>query len=259
MAPLIYPEPTWSNGFGRVVRTLQVVAIAGAIGAVGGGVAVMALVGGHSSRHPTALIVGSTDQDQSGPKSGPKSGPADTGKTGTADDAAAHAASAAAAPHPNAAAPAAAEASKQSPAAAEPSSNVAAIEQHPDPQAAEPASSSLGTPVYDHVEPDKNVQAKPPRSRAKLTRRTKNAEHGRRERSAPYATDDNRYSDARGNPYPAVRGGRYWDDRGGPYSGERYSYRDYDPPPVVRAQPRVSRGYYFGGGGFYDRGGGWGN
>ena len=31
MAPLIYPEPTWSNRFGRVVRTVQIVAIAGAI------------------------------------------------------------------------------------------------------------------------------------------------------------------------------------------------------------------------------------
>ena len=223
MAPLIYPEPTWSNRFGRVVRTLQVVAVAGAIGAVGGGVAVMALVGGgSSSRPPTAL------------------------KVSTVDSAANHPGNAApAAPQPNAAAaavqiaPAASAAAdvggaQRAPAAAEPSSNAAATEQQPVEQAAAPADSSAGTHVYNRIEPEQNTApAHAPHAHAKATHRIKNAERGR----------------DRGVPYP--------DERYGSYSGQHYSYRDYPQPPAPRGY------YSGGGGVFYDRGGwgngGWGN
>lgn len=228
MAPLIYPEPTWSNRFGRVIRTLQIVAVAGAIGAVGGGVAVMSLAGGgSSSRPPTALKVSAAENTE----------PA------AVHDAGAHPASAApAVPQVDAsaaatAAPAAAEASpQQSPAAAAPASNVAATEQQPVQEAAAPANSSAGTQVYNRVEPEQNAApAHAPRPRAKATRHIKKAERSRQ----------------RGAPYP-VEGSRYSDERGGPYAGERYSYRDYERP--------VGRGYYFGGGGgvFYNRGG-WGD
>jgi len=44
MPPAIYPDLTWSGQFGRFIRTLQIVGIAGAIGAVAGGTAVFALV-----------------------------------------------------------------------------------------------------------------------------------------------------------------------------------------------------------------------
>lgn len=252
MAPLIYPEPTWSNRFGRVVRTLQVVAIAGAIGAVGGGVAVMSLVGG-SSRQPAALKVSSIDN----------------AKPAAANDAGTHAAAVApAAPQPDAAAAsqvapaqaAAVEANpQQSPAAGGPLSADAANAQHPIQEAAEPDSASPGTQVYNRVEPEqKTVQAHAPRARAKVTRRTKTAEPGQRERSTPYSAESSRYFDQRNVPYPAARGG-YASDWGGPYSGARYSYRTYDPPPVVRAPPPAGRGFFFGGGGgFYDRGG-WGD
>lgn len=217
MAPLIYPEPTWSNRFGRVVRTLQVVAVAGAIGAVGGGVAVMALVGGGSApRHPTAFKLSTADNGGAAP-----------------------AIAAPAAPQPNAAAaavriaPAASAAAdagaQQAPAVAQPASNAAAAEQHPVEQAAAPADSSAGANVYNRVEPEQNAApAHAPRARAKVTRRTRNAERSR-------------------VPYP--------DERNGPYSGARYSYRDYNPQPAPR-------GYYFGGGGWGNGGwssGGWGN
>jgi hypothetical protein len=242
MAPLIYPEPTWSNRFGRVVRTVQVVAVAGAIGAVGGGVAVMALIGGGSApRQATALNVSTTYH----------------AKAGTTDNAAAHPVSAApAAPQPNAAAtaaqvapsvataaPSAAQAAaQQSSAAAEPSADAAATAQHPVQQAAEPVGSSPGTHLYNSIEPQQTAPAHTARPRAKVTRRLKSAEHGRQERGAPYAAERGRYSDERGGPYD---------------SGRRYSYRDYDPPPVVRAPPPAVRGYYFGGGRggvYYDRG-----
>ena len=240
MAPLIYPEPTWSNGFGRVVRTLQVVAIAGAIGAVGGGVAVMALVGGTGSSHQATAL---------------KVSPAENAETSTAQ--ATHPGAVAPAlpqPNPDAAAaarvapaaPAAAEANAQQPlAVAEPLSTGAATDQHPVQQAAEPAiSAPAGTHVYNRAEPDQsNGQAHPPR-KAKVTRRTTNAERGRRERGTAYSGDTGRYSDWRDSPYPAAR----------------YSYRDYDPQPVVRAPPPGMRGYYFGGGGaVYNRGGTWGD
>jgi hypothetical protein len=240
MAPLIYPEPTWSNGFGRVIRTLQVVAIAGAIGAVGGGVAVISLVGG-SSHRAAGLRSSTTEQ-----------GRADTGKSGTADTAAGAATAAAAVPQPNAAAPAqaapAAQASPQhAPPAAEPSPHVAAIEQGAD-RPAEPASSAPDTQVYNRAEPDKDLQAHPSRARAKATRRTKFTERGRRERTAPSSNDTSRYSDAR----------RDSDAHRAPYPAERYSY--YDPPPMLRAPQQAPRGFYFGGGGgFYDRGGSWGD
>ena len=238
MAPLIYPEPTWSNRFGRVVRTLQVVAIAGAIGAVGGGVAVMALVGGTGSSHQaTALKVSPTE------------------KIATSAAHATHPEAVAPVlpqPNPDAAAaarvapavPAAAEANaQQPPAVAEPSSTGAATDQHPVQQAAEPASSAPGTQVYNRAEPDTNNVPIHPSRKAKVARRTKNAEHGRRERSPAYSGDTGRYSDWRDGPYPAAR----------------YSY-GYDPRPVVRAPPPGMRGYYFGGGGaVYDRGGTWGN
>ncbi len=178
MAPLIYPEPTWSNGFGRVVRTLQIVAVAGAIGAVGGGVVVMALVGGgSSSRGPTALKVST----------------ADSGKAAMPDNGAARPAGAAPAVSQPAAvtgtaqiteaAAVAAEAGmpQQSPAAAEPVSRDAASEQHPVEQAAAPAESGAGTNVYNRVEPEeKTAPAHAPHARAKKTpHRTKSAERGR--------------------------------------------------------------------------------
>ena len=250
MAPLIYPEPTWSNRFGRVVRTLQVVAVAGAIGAVGGGVAVMALVGGGSaSRQPTALKVSTADHANgnaadSGAAAAPIAPQPDAGKG---------AAQAAPAVAPAAVAAAEAGTEQPSPGGAEPSSNAAANQQHPVEQAAAPADSSAATHVYNRVEPEqKTAPAHASPVRAKVPRRIKNAERDRGKRGAPYSADrDARYSGQRGVPYPDVRGG--------PYSGERYSYRDYDPPPVVRAPPAGMRGYYFGGGGvFYDRGG-WGD
>jgi len=223
MAPFIYPEPTWSNRFGRVVRTLQVVAVAAAIGAVGGGVAVMALVGGgSSSRQPTAL------------------------KVSTADNAANHPVDPVpAAPQPNPAAapvqiaPAASAAAdvggvQQAPAAADPSSNETVTAHQPVEQAAAPADSSAGTHVYNRVEPEQNTApAHAPRARAKATRHVKNAERSRE----------------RGVPYP--------DERNGPYSGARYSYRDYPQP----AAPRGYYSGGFGGGwgnGFWGNGG-WGN
>ena len=241
MAPLIYPEPTWSNRFGRVVRTLQIVAVAGAIGAVGGGVVVMALVGGgSSSRPPTALKVST----------------ADSGKAATAHNGAASPAGAAPAISQPAAvigtaqvteaAAAATEAATQqpSPAAADPASHEA--EQRSVEQAVVPPNSAAGPNVYNRVDPEQNMAPAPaPHARAKkITRRTKNAERGRHERGEPDPIDrETRY-------YSAQRGAPYAADRGGRYSGGRYSYRNYDPPPA--------RGYYFGGGGFYDHGG-WGD
>jgi len=197
MAPLIYPEPTWSNRFGRVVRTLQVVAVAGAIGAVGGGVAVMALVGnGSAPRHATVL------------------------KASTDDNSAAHPLNAApAGQQPNAAAaavqiaPAASEVgAQQAPAAGAPSSNDTATDQHPIEQAAVPADSAAGTPIYNRVDPEqKSAPAHAPRAHAKVTRRIKNAERDRGKRGVPYP------------------------DQGyGPYSGERYSYGGYSPSPGPR-------------------------
>lgn len=44
MASLIYPDLSWSGRFARFVRTLQVVAIAGTVGIVAGGLAVLAVV-----------------------------------------------------------------------------------------------------------------------------------------------------------------------------------------------------------------------
>jgi hypothetical protein len=254
MSPLIYPEPTWSNRFGRVVRTLQIVAVAGAIGAVGGGVAVMALVGGgSSSRPPTALNVSTADHANINAAAKGAAPPARVAPLAAQPDPAAGAAQGPPAAAPVAVAASDAGAEQQSPAAAEPASNIAGVEQHPVQQAAVPVNSSAGTHLYNRVEPEqKAAPADTPRARAKVTRRIKNAEYGRGERGAPYPADrDIRYSAQRGVPYP--------DQRGGPYSGERYSYRNYDPPPVVRAPPAAPRGYYFGGGSvFYDRGG-WGN
>jgi hypothetical protein len=44
MSPLLYPELAWPARFGRFVRTLQVVAIAGAVGAIAGGVSMLAVM-----------------------------------------------------------------------------------------------------------------------------------------------------------------------------------------------------------------------
>src|SRR5579859_5470689 len=165
MAPLIYPEGTWSNGFGRVVRTLQVVAIAGAIGAVGGGVAVVALVGGGSSHQAKALKVSTADHGAVHP-----AGAAPPAPQGNAAAAAVNggnvtptlklaptvASAAASAMNANA---------QQSPAGAEPASTAAASDstaaganQHPVQQAAEPANAA-GKPLYNRVEPAENTRA----------------------------------------------------------------------------------------------------
>src|SRR6185312_524729 len=256
MAPLIYPEPTWSNRFGRVVRTVQIVAIAGAIGAVGGGIAVTSLVGtGNSSRPPTALKI---TADNSG---APAVGAAPAAPQPAAAAAPVEAAARAAAPPAPAGAQAGPQQAPQSPAPAEPSSTAAATDQHPVEEAAVPAGSAPGTQVYNRAEPEQKAAPAHARARPKPTRRIRNAERGRREQNAPYPADRNAsYSYDRGAPYPADRGARYSDGRDGPYSGERYSYRDYDRPPVVRGPPPAMRGgYYAGGGGmFYDRGG-WGD
>lgn len=254
MAPLIYPEPTWSNRFGRFVRTLQVVAVAGAIGAVGGGVAVMTLVGGGNTPHqPTVL------------------------KASTADNGAAQPA-VPAAPLPNAAAaavqvapaaappPASADPNPQrSPAITEASSTAAAIAQQPIQQAAAPAGASPGTDIYNRVEPEQKATPVHTRVRPKATHRIKSAE--RREKSAPAPADHNGWYSAQhsdGWPgdyarYSSAQRRAPYGDGGGSYTGQRYSYRDYDSPPVLRAPPSAARGFYFGGSGFYDRGGGWGN
>jgi type IV secretory pathway VirB10-like protein len=256
MAPLIYPEPTWSNRFGRFVRTLQLVAVAGAIGAVGGGVAVMTLVGNGNSPHPPTVLKASTTDNGSAQPAAPAAPQPNAAAAGGA-------APAAAPPPP----PASADPSPQlSPATAEPSSTAAATEQHPIQEAAESAGSSPGTDVYNRVEPEQKAAPAHARVRPKATHRIKNAER-RREQSAPSQADRNPsysgYSAQRSVPYPAERGTRYSNERGGPYysySSERYSYRDYDSPPVVRAPPLAGRGFFFGGGGgFYDRGGGWGD
>src|SRR5579862_1430166 len=57
MPTLIYPDVSWSGRFHRAMRTLQVVAIAGTVGAVGGGIGVLTLMGvpDASSIHASAV------------------------------------------------------------------------------------------------------------------------------------------------------------------------------------------------------------
>jgi hypothetical protein len=60
MPSLLYPESAWPARFGRFVRALQIVAIAGTIGAVGGGAAVLAVMG---SGPPHKLAIVGPDSD----------------------------------------------------------------------------------------------------------------------------------------------------------------------------------------------------
>ncbi len=55
MSPLLYPELAWPARFGRFVRTLQVVAIAGAAGAIAGGVSMLGVM--DSGRPNKPIIV----------------------------------------------------------------------------------------------------------------------------------------------------------------------------------------------------------
>jgi hypothetical protein len=268
MAPLIYPEPTWSNRFGSVVRTLQVIAIAGAIGAVGGGVAVIALVGaGSSQRHITVLKASTADDAPAQPaKAAPAVQPPQPPAAAAAPQ---PKASQPKASQPKAVAPAraappvvpaptkAAEASpQQSATVPEPSAKAAAGEQHPVQQAT--ANPPADANVYNRVEPEQTaVKTHASRSRPKVSRRTRAAERGRA--ASPVQRDYDGRTAQRSEPYP--RGRRYADEPGGAYAGDRYSYRDYDAPRrVVRIPPPMGGGYYFGsGGGIFDRGGNWGD
>jgi hypothetical protein len=60
MPSLLYPESAWPVRFGRFVRALQMVAIAATVGAVGGGAAVLAVMGS-GPPHKPAIVGADSD------------------------------------------------------------------------------------------------------------------------------------------------------------------------------------------------------
>lgn len=61
MSPLLYPELAWPARFGRFVRTLQVVAIAGAVGAIAGGVSMLAVMDSGPPNKPVIVDAASAN------------------------------------------------------------------------------------------------------------------------------------------------------------------------------------------------------
>jgi hypothetical protein len=236
MQPLLYPELAWPARFGRFVRTLQIVAIAGATGAVVGGVGIFAFMGSAPPHKPA--IVGTA---------GDGAAPAlDAAKVvGDPHGSPQPAAPAVASPAP-AAPPVSGAPQPVQPAATPPASGTA---QQPQlaaaaPQAAEPAGSGL----YNRIEPapaEHSVHSRNAKLRAKDSRRSRSV-------ASRYARDQRGYDY---EPYGSSERGATQRDveaAAGQRGGYPYS-------------PRTSYwgGSMFGGNGGWGNGGwgnsGWGN
>jgi hypothetical protein len=236
MAPLLYPELPWPSRFGRFIGILQVVAIAGAIGAVAGSAAMLALVG--NGPPPKPIIVGA------GGDNGGKT--FDAAKAaGNANGASQSAAPAVASPAPPAGSALSGVPQSPQPAAAPPAAGTAQLPQFAaaTPQITGPAGAPAASKLYNRVEPAEHAaHARSAKLRAKENRRPKSL-------ASRYARDRDRHgyeSYGWGGPYQRGASQRGIDAGVTPRSGYRY----------YNAAPRSS--YWGGGAPFGGWGGGWG-
>lgn len=221
MSALLSPELAWPARFGRFVRTLQVVVVSGAIGAVAGGAGILALMGREPPHKPAIVGAGGDNAEKAlnaakvvrdafgsapspAPAIAPPAAPAAQPGSGT--------------PQPAAAPPA--SRAPQSPQFAAAAASAAAA-------APQPAASEL----YNRVEPaDHSVHARSSKLRAKENK-------------------ENRRAKSLASRYARERDRRGYEPRGyEPYGpSERYS-DDYAAPRYYSAP----RGSYWGGGNWGD-------
>jgi hypothetical protein len=233
MAPLLYPELAWPTRFGRFIRTLQIVAIAGAIGAVAGSAAMLALV--DNGPPPKPVIVGA---------GGDNGGKAfNTAKAvGNPNGASQSAAPAVASPAPPAGSP------------------LSAVPQSPQPAAAPPAAGTPRPPQFAAAAPEITGPAGAPAA-ARLYNRIEPAEHSVHSRSAKLRAKENRRPKSLASRYARNRDRHGYVSYGPsrPYrrgASEREIDAGATPRggyPYYNAAPRSS---YWGGGAPF--GGGWG-
>jgi translation initiation factor IF-2 len=221
MSPLLYPESAWPARFGRFVRTLQVVAIAGAVGAIAGGVSMLAVMDSGPPNKPiivdaasangatagrAAKVVGDAHGSPQSPAAPAAASPVPAAPPGLGTPQPAAAPPASGTPQPSQFAAAAAP-----PAAAAPQMTAPA-------GAPAPAASGL----YNRVAPaEHSVHARSARLRARENRRS-------RSMASRYARErDRRSYDAYGlsQPYgPSERGAAERDVEAGAVPRSNYPY-----------------------------------
>ncbi len=229
MPSLLYPESAWPVRFGRFVRALQIVAIAGTVGAIGGGAAVLAVMGSGPPHRPA--IVGAESDNAAQALTATKT-------VGNAQRAPQSSGPAVASPAPAAASPA--------PVVAPPASGTAQPAQLA-AAAAEPAAAA----------PQNSGPAAAPAA-SEIDNRATPAEHSVHSRSAKLRAKENRRQRSVASRNPQERDWRSYDAyrpsqgavaQRGIQTGalQRGGYPYYDSAPRA--------GYWAGGSTF----GGWGN
>lgn len=169
MPSLLYPESAWPVRFGRFVRALQIVAIAGTVGAVGGGVAVLAVMGSGPPHRPT--IVGAEGDGAAKALTATKAVGDPKGSPQSSGPAAAPPAPAAASPAPAASPPGSGtpQPSQLAAAAAEPAAAEPAAAA---PRNAEPAAAPAASQPDDRAKPaERPVHSRSAKLRAREIRR----------------------------------------------------------------------------------------
>lgn len=237
MPSLLYPESAWPIRFGRFVRALQMMAIAATVGAVGGGVAVLAVMGSGPPHKPA--IVGAEGDNAAkalsavgdAPRSLPRSSAPAAARTGPAPGAPAPAT-----PHPVSDSP---QPSQLAAAAAEP----AAADT---PQDTGPAAAPAAPEVNNRAKPaERLVHSRSAKLRARENRR-------QRSTAARYARQHDWH-----NNYDSYRPGeREAAERGvesGPFQRRIETGAIQRSYPYYDSAPRTG---YWGGGSMF---GNWGN
>jgi len=241
MASLLYPESAWPVRFGRFVRALQIVAIAGIIGAVGGGAAVLAVMG---SGPPHKLAIVGDDSDNAAVNTTKAVGAAQRSPR-SSGPAVASPAPAAASPAPVVALPASGTAQPAQLAAAAAEPGAAA------PQNSGPAAAPAASETDNRAKAAERVHARSAKLRAREN-------HRQRSLASRYAREhDWRNYDAyrqgeRGTPERGLDSGAF-QRRVATGANARGGYSYYDSAP---------RTGYWGGGAMFGSnwgGGGWGN
>jgi hypothetical protein len=168
MPSLLYPESAWPVRFGRFVRALQMVAIAAAVGAVGGGVAVLAVMGSGPPHKPT--IVGAEGDNAAKAFTATKAVGNAKGSPQSSRPAVALPAPAAASPAPAASRPASGTPQPSQLAAAAAEGAAAA------PQSAEPAAAPAASEPDNRAKPaERSVHSRSARLRAREARENRRA------------------------------------------------------------------------------------
>jgi hypothetical protein len=237
MPSLLYPESAWPIRLGRFVRALQMVAIAATVGAVGGGVAVLAVMGSGPPHKPAIVGAGGDNAAKAlsavagAPRSPPRSSAPAAVRTGPAAGSPAPAAPPAVSDTP--------QPSQLAAAAAEPAAADA-------PQGTGPAAAPAASEVNNRAKPaEHSVHARSAKLRAREI-------HRQRSTAARYARQHDWHHNY--DSYRAVE--RDAAERGiesGPFQRRIETGAIQRSYPYYDSAPRTG---YWGGGSMF---GNWGN